>query len=69
MGLKDSLSNFMNKGKGKAQESAGRATGDREQEAKGQATQTEAGMKQAGENLKNGDVKGAREEAKDAFDE
>lgn len=67
MGLKDNLENLAEEAKGKIQEATGKARGDDQQQAEGQATQTEANTKQAGENLKDGDFKGAAQDAKDAL--
>ena len=53
MGLKDKLSNTAEDAAGKAKEAAGRATGDNSTEAEGQGDQAKAGMKQAGENVKD----------------
>lgn len=68
MGLKDNLSNMAEQAKGKAQEAMGNATGNKDQQAEGEATQSSANFKQAGENLKDGDLKGAANDTKDALD-
>lgn len=53
MGLKDKLSNAAEDVAGKAKETAGRIGGDRDLEAEGQGDQAEAGLKKAGENVKD----------------
>lgn len=68
MGIGDKISNLAQDAKGKIQEGAGKATGDDEQVAEGKGNQSGADMKQAGENVKDGDLKGAASDAKDAFD-
>lgn len=67
MGIGDKISNMAEEAKGKLQEGAGKATGDDQKVAEGQATQSSADMKQAGENVKDGDFSGAAGDAKDAF--
>lgn len=68
MGIGDKISNMAEDAKGKLKEGAGKATGDDQQVAEGKADQSGADMKQAGENVKDGDFKGAASDAKDAFD-
>ena len=68
MGIGDKISNLVQQGKGKAQEAAGNATDDPNKVAEGKANQSGGEMKQAGENIKDGDLKGAASDAKDAFD-
>lgn len=53
MGVSDKAKNTAQKATGKAEESMGRATGDRSLEAEGHADQTAADVKQAGEKLKD----------------
>ena len=45
MGLKDNLENLAEEAKGKIQEATGKARGDEQQEAEGQATQSGANAK------------------------
>lgn len=68
MGLGDKIKNAAEDLKGKAQEAAGKATGDNDLEAKGVGNQASADVKAAGENLKDGDFGGATDKVKDAFD-
>ncbi|WP_446665070.1 CsbD family protein [Flexivirga sp. B27] len=68
MGLKDNLSNLAEEAKGKAKEALGNATGDKDKQAEGEADQASANFKSAGENLKDGDLKGAARDAKDGLD-
>ncbi|MGW2091056.1 CsbD family protein [Promicromonospora sukumoe] len=53
MGLDDKLKNAAEDATGKAKEATGRATGNEELEAEGQADQTKAAFKKAGENVKD----------------
>jgi uncharacterized protein YjbJ (UPF0337 family) len=53
MGFSEKLTNQLKKLKGKAKEAEGRATGDDMRRAQGQAGQSEADLKQAGENVKD----------------
>lgn len=53
MGADDKAKNTAEEWKGKAKEAAGEATGNRDLEAEGQADQTKANLKQAGENVKD----------------
>jgi uncharacterized protein YjbJ (UPF0337 family) len=53
MGLKDKAENTGDKLKGKAKETEGRATGDRQRETQGKADQSKSDLKQAGENVKD----------------
>ena len=53
MGLKDKAENSAEKLQGKAKETAGRETGDRDLEAEGRADQTTSDVKQAGEKVKD----------------
>lgn len=53
MGTDDKLRNAGEEWGGKAKEGLGSATGDRDLEAEGKADQTEAGLKQAGEKIKD----------------
>ena len=53
MGLDDKIKNSSEEFAGKAKETAGRATGNESLEAEGQADQTKANLKQAGENVKD----------------
>jgi uncharacterized protein YjbJ (UPF0337 family) len=49
----DKAKNKMEELSGKGKESAGRATGDRDLEAEGQADQASGNLKQAGEKVKD----------------
>lgn len=62
MGFWDKLRNNRKKAEGKGQEFVGRVRGNREQEARGEALQDEAGLRQAGEKVKD-----AGAEVKDVF--
>lgn len=53
MGADDKAKNTAEDWKGKAKEAAGEATGNRDLEAEGEADQTKANLKQAGENVKD----------------
>ncbi|MFD7025920.1 CsbD family protein [Promicromonospora sukumoe] len=53
MGLDDKLKNAAEDASGKAKEATGRATDNEELEAEGQADQTKASLKKAGENIKD----------------
>ncbi|MFC3689825.1 CsbD family protein [Aquipuribacter hungaricus] len=53
MGLADKAKNAAEDLAGKAKEAAGRATGDERLEAEGEAQQTEADVRQAGEKVKD----------------
>jgi len=53
MSTEDKLNNKADELKGKAKETAGRLTGDEEQQAEGQADQDVANVKQAGEKVKD----------------
>jgi len=53
MGFSEKLTNQLKKLKGKAKETEGRATGDDTRQAQGRAGQSEADLKQAGENVKD----------------
>lgn len=53
MGLDDKIGNAAEEAKGKAKEAAGKATDNESLEAKGQAEKTKAGLKQAGEDIKD----------------
>lgn len=53
MGLKDKISNAAEDVAGKAKEAVGKGTDDREMQAEGQGDQASAGVKKAGENLKD----------------
>lgn len=53
MGADDKAKNTAEDWKGKAKEAAGEATGNRDLEAEGEANQTKANLKQAGENVKD----------------
>jgi uncharacterized protein YjbJ (UPF0337 family) len=53
MGLKDKAENTGEKLQGKAKESAGRHSGDRDLEAEGRADQSKSDVKQAGEKVKD----------------
>jgi uncharacterized protein YjbJ (UPF0337 family) len=61
MGVEDKASNSFKDAKGKVKESAGKATGDEELEAKGKGDQAESSVKKGVENLKDaaGNVKDA----------
>jgi uncharacterized protein YjbJ (UPF0337 family) len=61
MGAEDKASNKITDVKGKAKESAGKATNDEELEGKGKGDQAEASIKDGVENLKDaaGNVKDA----------
>lgn len=61
MGLSDKIGNETEDLKGKAKETTGRATGDEELEAEGKGDQLSAGVKKAGEKIKDaaGDAKDA----------
>lgn len=53
MGLGDKIENATEKITGQAKEGAGKATGDRDLQAEGNADQSKADVKQAGENIKD----------------
>ncbi|QIG38718.1 CsbD family protein [Microbacterium sp. 4R-513] len=53
MGLDDKIKNTAEKAGGKAKEAVGDATDNERLEAEGQADQTKANLKQAGENVKD----------------
>jgi uncharacterized protein YjbJ (UPF0337 family) len=53
MGLDDKIKNAAQDLTGKAKEGAGRATDNERLEAEGQADQTEASLRKAGENVKD----------------
>jgi uncharacterized protein YjbJ (UPF0337 family) len=53
MAADDKVENTGEKLGGKAKEAFGRVTGDEEKVAEGQADQTKANLKQAGENVKD----------------
>ncbi|POH57732.1 CsbD family protein [Arthrobacter glacialis] len=53
MGVADKFENKAEELKGKAKEHIGAATNDRDLEADGQADQAKAGIKQAGEHVKD----------------
>lgn len=53
MGATDKISNAIEDMAGKAKETAGRHGGDRDLEAEGQGDQAKAGVKKAGENVKD----------------
>lgn len=53
MGLDDKIKNAAEDLTGKAKEGAGKATDNERLEAEGQADQTKANLKQAGENVKD----------------
>lgn len=53
MGLGDKIGNAAEKAGGKGKEAAGKATGDKNLQAEGQADQTKADLKQAGEKVKD----------------
>jgi uncharacterized protein YjbJ (UPF0337 family) len=53
MGLDDKISNSAEDAKGKLKEAAGKATDDERLEAEGQADQSKADLKQAGEKVKD----------------
>lgn len=53
MGLKDKMGNAAEDTAGKAKEATGKATGDHDTEAEGKGDQAKAGMKKAGENVKD----------------
>lgn len=53
MGTDDKLQNAAEEAKGKVKEKAGEATGDRDLQADGEADQTKANLKQAGEKVKD----------------
>ncbi|WP_345751694.1 CsbD family protein [Microbacterium rhizophilus] len=53
MGLDDKIENTAQDLSGKAKEGAGKATDDERLEAEGQADQTGAKLKKAGENIKD----------------
>ena len=62
MGTKDRASNRAQDAKGRAKEAAGSVTGNRDLKNKGKTDQAKAGMKNAGE-----DVKDAAHKVKDAI--
>ncbi|MFH5821836.1 CsbD family protein [Georgenia sp. AZ-5] len=62
MGLGDKMGHAAEEAKGKIKEATGKATGNEDMEAQGQAEQTKAGLKKAGEQVKD-----AGRDAKDAF--
>jgi uncharacterized protein YjbJ (UPF0337 family) len=53
MGIDDKLKNAAEDAAGKAKEAAGKVTGNESLEAEGQADQTKASLKKAGENVKD----------------
>lgn len=53
MGIKDKISNTAEDVTGKAKEAVGKGTDDREMQAEGQGDQAKAGLKKAGENVKD----------------
>ena len=53
MGFDDKAKNAAEKAAGKMKEAVGDATDDRDMKAEGQAEQTKADLKQAGENVKD----------------
>ncbi|MFJ3404890.1 CsbD family protein [Promicromonospora sp. NPDC090134] len=53
MGIDDKLKNAAEDAKGKAKEAVGKATDDEELQAEGEADQTKASLKKAGENVKD----------------
>lgn len=53
MSTEDKANNKADELKGKAKETVGRITGNEEQQAEGQADQSEANLKQAGEKVKD----------------
>ena len=53
MGTDDKLQNAAEEAKGKVKEKAGEATDDRDLQADGEADQTKANLKQAGEKVKD----------------
>jgi uncharacterized protein YjbJ (UPF0337 family) len=53
MSATDKIKNAMEDVEGKAKEALGKATGDRQTEAEGQADQSRADLKKAGENVKD----------------
>lgn len=53
MGINDKLHHAAQDAAGKAKEKYGKATGDEEKQAEGQADQTKADLKQAGEKVKD----------------
>lgn len=53
MGADDKVENSVDENVGKAKEKYGEATGDEDKRAEGQADQSKAGLKQAGEKIKD----------------
>ncbi len=53
MGLKDKISNAVEDTAGKAKEAAGKLGGDKDLESEGKGDQGTAGVKKAGENIKD----------------
>ena len=53
MGIDDKLKAAAEDAKGKAKEAVGKATDDEELQAEGEADQTKASLKKAGENVKD----------------
>jgi uncharacterized protein YjbJ (UPF0337 family) len=53
MGISDKFENAAEKAKGKGKEALGDATDNEDMQAEGQAEQTKANLKQAGENVKD----------------
>ncbi len=53
MGLDDKIQNAAQDAAGKAKEAVGKGTDDERLEAEGQADQTKANLKKAGENVKD----------------
>lgn len=53
MSTEDKANNKADELKGKAKETVGRITGNEEQQAEGQADQSEANLKQVGEKVKD----------------
>lgn len=62
MGLDDKIEHAAEEAKGKVKEGAGRASGNERLEAEGQADQTSANVKQAGDKARD-----AVDDVKDAF--
>lgn len=62
MGLDDKIKHQGEELAGKAKEGLGKATGDEDTEREGRAEQAEAGIKQAGDHVKD-----AAKDVKDAF--
>jgi uncharacterized protein YjbJ (UPF0337 family) len=69
MSIRNKISNMLQDLKGRGKEAVGSTTGNKELENQGKADQTKAGLKDAGESVKDAvsNVKDAGESVKDAI--